>query len=68
MIRPWLRARRSDETGASGVEYGLLVALIAGLTIGAIYSLGLVMQGVFLDTCEAVVNNSSKITGGSCNT
>lgn len=66
MVAGWLRRRRCDETGASSVEYGLLVTLIASVTIFAVMSLGAVMQTVFLDTCKAIVTNSSKVPPGSC--
>ena len=35
-----LRAIRRDDEGATAVEYGLLVALIAGVVAGAIVALG----------------------------
>lgn len=38
---------RSDEEGASMVEYGLLLALIAVVAIGAIYTLGDNITGMF---------------------
>jgi pilus assembly protein Flp/PilA len=36
-----------DESGASAVEYGLLVALIAVVIIGAVSTLGTKLQGTF---------------------
>ncbi len=39
-LATWLRARFDDETGASLVEYALLVALIAVVCIAAITLLG----------------------------
>ena len=35
-----LTARRDEEKGATAVEYGLLVALIAGVIIGTVFILG----------------------------
>ncbi len=35
-----LNARRDDEKGATAVEYGLLVALIAAVIIGTVVILG----------------------------
>jgi pilus assembly protein Flp/PilA len=37
----------SDETGASAVEYGLLVALIAAVIAGAVTLLGKNLEAVF---------------------
>jgi len=39
-VATWLRARASDQRGASLVEYALLVALIAVVCIAAITLLG----------------------------
>ncbi len=43
-----------DEEGASAVEYGLLVALIAVVIIAAVRGLGLTLQGVFDDVNTAI--------------
>jgi pilus assembly protein Flp/PilA len=40
---------RDDERGASAVEYGLLVALIAAVIIVAVTTLGQTLLGVFND-------------------
>lgn len=42
-----LRNFVKDESGASAVEYGLLVALIAVVIIGAVTALGQSVSGVF---------------------
>ncbi len=42
----------SNERGASAVEYGLLVALIAVIIIGAVGALGVNLNGIF----QAIVN------------
>jgi pilus assembly protein Flp/PilA len=39
--------RRHDETGATAVEYGLLVALIAGAIIGTVLLLGDPVMGLY---------------------
>lgn len=39
-FRSWITARASDETGASLVEYALLLALVAVVAIGALIFLG----------------------------
>ncbi len=39
-----------DESGASAVEYGLLVALIAAVIVVAVTSLGKTLNGAFTNT------------------
>ena len=43
----WLRRWLEDEAGASAVEYGLLVALIAVVIIAAVTTLGTNLSGKF---------------------
>jgi pilus assembly protein Flp/PilA len=46
-MKKWIqRFRRSDE-GATMVEYGLMVALIAVVCIAAVTLIGTTLQGVF---------------------
>ncbi|UUW87546.1 Flp family type IVb pilin [Pimelobacter simplex] len=47
------RLAKMEERGATAVEYGLLVALIAAVIIGAVVILGGKLKGAFTD-----VNNS----------
>jgi pilus assembly protein Flp/PilA len=54
-----LRARRDD--GASAVEYGLLVALIAVVIAGTVFLLGRSLQARFNDTNNCV-NNANNNT------
>ena len=49
-----LAAGRKDETGASAVEYGLLVAAIAALIVLIVFALGGVVKDVFTNTCNSV--------------
>ncbi len=44
----------SDESGASAVEYGLLVALIAVVIVGAVTALGTAIQGKFTTAATAI--------------
>lgn len=39
--------RRRSEAGASAVEYGLLVALIAAIIVGVVAALGTTVSGAF---------------------
>ena len=53
-VRPW-----SDERGATAVEYGVMVALIAAVIVGVVAILGTEIQEAFC----AVAN---KVSSGSC--
>ncbi len=44
----------SDESGASAVEYGLLVALIAVVIVGAVTALGTAISGKFTTAATAI--------------
>ena len=44
----------NDESGASAVEYGLLVALIAVVVIGAVTAIGTKLKGTF-ESVEAAL-------------
>jgi pilus assembly protein Flp/PilA len=55
---------RSDERGASAVEYGLLIAGIAALIIVAVYALGLITDGAFQETCDQL--DSAAQASASC--
>ncbi len=50
MIRNFFK----DESGASAVEYGLLVALIAVVIIGAVTLLGQSISGMFTGVASTV--------------
>lgn len=60
--RAALAARLHEEDGATAVEYGLMVALIAVVIIAAVVALGGMLQNSFAETCRelngAVTNNS----------
>ena len=58
-----LGARRDD--GASAVEYGLLVALIAVVIAGAVALLGTTLRDTVRDTCAAVADDAAHVT--ACN-
>jgi len=44
----------NDETGASAVEYGLLVALIAVVIIGSVTTLGNTISNMFTRVASAI--------------
>jgi pilus assembly protein Flp/PilA len=47
-----LAHRRRGDTGASAMEYGLLVALIAAVIVVAAFALGGLIRDTFTDTCD----------------
>jgi pilus assembly protein Flp/PilA len=49
-----LKAKR-DERGATAVEYGLLVALIAAVIVGVVATLGLQIQAAFQEIVTALL-------------
>jgi pilus assembly protein Flp/PilA len=61
MIRNWTR---TDEDGASAVEYGLLVAGIAALIVLIVFAFGGVIKSVFSNTCQAVASGASTSSTG----
>ena len=46
-----------DEEGATAVEYGLMVALIAAIIVLAVSQLGNELNNTFKDVCKAINNN-----------
>jgi pilus assembly protein Flp/PilA len=62
MFRNFSPKRRNEE-GASAVEYGLLVALIAAVIVLAVVALGGIVKGAFEDTCDGIKSGSPSATG-----
>jgi pilus assembly protein Flp/PilA len=56
------RSRRS-ESGASAVEYGLLIAGIAGMIAVVVFAFGGGSTGMFQDSCKTIFADRST---GSC--
>ncbi len=50
-----------DESGASAVEYGLLVALIAVVIIGAVTALGTNLNATFQRGCDDTIGQLAKL-------
>jgi pilus assembly protein Flp/PilA len=46
--------RRDEEKGATAVEYGLLVALIAAIIVGVVAILGTQIQAAFQTVVDAL--------------
>lgn len=55
----WYQSRLCSEEGATAVEYGLMVALIAVVIIAAVTALGLALQGKFTTVGTAVTGAGS---------
>lgn len=49
-----LQMRLRDERGATAVEYGLIVALIAAVIVLVVTALGLEIQGAFQAIVDAI--------------
>jgi pilus assembly protein Flp/PilA len=45
---------RGDDRGATAVEYGLMVALIAAVIVGAVTALGVNLNTLFTNTANAI--------------
>ena len=57
-LRLMLTARlaKKDERGASAVEYGLLVAGIAGIIVLTVFVFGAQVNALFQDTCDSIAD------------
>lgn len=55
--------RRREETGASAVEYGLLVAAIAAIIVLIVFAIGKFVKAGFKDTCTGL--SSGSYSGGA---
>ena len=58
---PFLDGRR-DETGASAVEYGLLIAGVTALIVVAVFLFGHGVLGLFDQTCDTVGSTAGAAT------
>jgi pilus assembly protein Flp/PilA len=54
-----VRRHVKDDTGASAVEYGLLIAAIAAVIVVVVFALGSVVKNKFNKTCNGVNNGST---------
>lgn len=51
-----------DEKGATAVEYGVMVALVAAAIVVIVYFVGLQVKEAFNRVCTAIAN----LVGGAC--
>jgi pilus assembly protein Flp/PilA len=61
-LRLFASPNRRNEEGASAVEYGLLVALIAAVIVLAVFALGSLVKEAFNDTCEGIKASGTSLT------
>ena len=54
MLCTYLRALLESKRGATAVEYGIMVALIAVVIIGAVTAIGLALNGTFGEVGAAI--------------
>ena len=54
---------RRNDSGASAVEYALLVSGIAAVIMTIVFALGLVVRGQYTTTCDEL---STRIAGTAC--
>lgn len=55
-----------DDTGASAVEYGLIITAVAAVVVAVVVVLGGQVQSMFGSSCDTI--NSSVQTPGQCGT
>jgi pilus assembly protein Flp/PilA len=51
--------RHTDETGASAVEYGLIVFAIAALIVAVLLLLGGVVRDTYSGSCQDIADKAS---------
>jgi pilus assembly protein Flp/PilA len=51
--------RRAEDRGASAVEYGLMVAAIAAVIVGAVFALGAGVTKTFDDTTKCIASKTA---------
>jgi pilus assembly protein Flp/PilA len=61
-LRNFASPTRRDEEGASAVEYGLLVALIAAVIVVAVFALGSLVKDTFHQTCTDITSQNTNVT------
>ena len=65
LLRQLTSPTRRNEEGASAVEYGLLVALIAAIIVAAVFLLGSTLKNTFNNTCDSINRASCTPASGA---
>jgi pilus assembly protein Flp/PilA len=55
-----------DDSGASAVEYGLLVAAIAAVVVVVVFALGGLVRDKFNSTCNGIKSNGTSTATTTC--
>jgi len=63
---PLLNHARTTDDGASAVEYGLLVAAIAGVIVLIVFLLGGIVKNSFSHTCGEISAGSGATSASTC--
>ena len=50
------------DSGASAVEYGLLVSAIAGLIALVVFAFGALTQEAFQDSCDSIASEATALS------
>ncbi len=53
------RRTLGEDTGASAVEYGLLLAAIAAVIVIVVFALGGAVRDMFTESCTTIANEAS---------
>jgi pilus assembly protein Flp/PilA len=61
-----VRRHAKDDTGASAVEYGLLIAAIAAVIVVVVFALGSVVKSKFQKTCNGVNSGDTTAASATC--
>jgi len=61
-----LRHQLDRDRGASAVEYGLIIALVAGVIIVTVFALGGRLSQYFHTTCDKMTSNPASNTPNNC--
>ena len=59
-------SRTRNEQGATAVEYGLLVALIAAVVVVAVFAMGSLVRNTFTDTCNSIEQYGTATSDNGC--
>lgn len=60
------RGRTADESGASAVEYGLLVTAIAAVIVIIVFALGGLVDDMFGHTCDEINSGDFSHSATTC--
>lgn len=63
------KGRKASDTGATAVEYGLMVAAIAAVIVGLVFGIGSLVQTAFQTTNDCLKDGQAASTaaGTKCN-